>query len=237
LYLIRNAGSREKIMNFEKDFEGPAERLRALLKRVTREHELFQTDVAERLGVSPQYLSDVKRGRRPLSERIAWRIEDTFGVNHLWLLHGQGEAGEVTPPPRRVAGARAERTALPVLPSLEWGDPRQSMKWRGLLMELGGPAAAASCRATDPYLLHLDYDAPKANLKENDLLLISQEDEPGDHEIVVLAQVERAEDGARSLLLARRDGETDFTALRPHARIKDDPQIVGLCLGVVWRSL
>jgi len=62
-----------------------AGRLTKALRRIQRSQKL----VAEMLGVTPQYLSAVKRGKRDLSDQLAMRFQETFGIAADWLLTGK----------------------------------------------------------------------------------------------------------------------------------------------------
>lgn len=62
-----------------------AQRLRACIDG----RHMTQADTAQRLGISPQYLSDVLRGRRKVSPRLALRIERVLGLDAGAILHGQ----------------------------------------------------------------------------------------------------------------------------------------------------
>ena len=67
------------------DVNLPARRLGELL--ILLGHKgLSQTQIAKRVGTPTQYVSDVKHGRRPLSELFARRLGEEFKVNFLWLL-------------------------------------------------------------------------------------------------------------------------------------------------------
>ncbi|BDX34675.1 hypothetical protein TUM20985_52220 [Mycobacterium antarcticum] len=72
--------------------------------RVTREHQGRRlVDVAERAGISPQYLSEIERGRKePSSEMIA-AVSGALGIELARLLGGIS-ADLSRPTTRRSAG-------------------------------------------------------------------------------------------------------------------------------------
>ena len=74
----------------------PAARLRAARDAAG----LTQSALAARLGLAPQYLSDLERGRRPLSPRLALWIASTMGWAPGDLDPGLAGLG---PPPDRIA--------------------------------------------------------------------------------------------------------------------------------------
>src|SRR5271166_581024 len=65
-----------------------------------------QQEVAKRLGVSAQYVTDIKARRRRISELFARRIEDEFHRSRGWFL-GTDDECDVTSSPNRVAGQAA----------------------------------------------------------------------------------------------------------------------------------
>jgi DNA-binding XRE family transcriptional regulator len=59
-----------------------------VLRRRREQVELRLTDVAERAGVSPQYLSEVERGRKEASSEILAAVTAALGLTLLDLAHG-----------------------------------------------------------------------------------------------------------------------------------------------------
>ena len=52
---------------------------------------LSQTDVANMLGTSPQYISAIFSGRKNVGKKQAVKFEELFGLSPLWLLTGKGD--------------------------------------------------------------------------------------------------------------------------------------------------
>ena len=52
---------------------------------------LKQKDMAEKLGISAQYLGMMERGDQPLSEPVAMKMQELFGFSAEWILFGKGE--------------------------------------------------------------------------------------------------------------------------------------------------
>ena len=65
--------------------------LRNRLQEVRRTFGISQRDLAKRVGVTSQLISMMETGRTQLSHLTAKAIEAEFGVNHEWLLTGEGE--------------------------------------------------------------------------------------------------------------------------------------------------
>lgn len=51
---------------------------------------LSQTDVANMLGTSPQYICAIFSGRKSIGKKQAVRLEELFGLSASWLLTGKG---------------------------------------------------------------------------------------------------------------------------------------------------
>ena len=65
--------------------------LRDRLIELRRTFNLTQRQLAKRVGVTSQLVSMMETGKAQLSHLTAKAIESEFGVNHEWLLSGQGE--------------------------------------------------------------------------------------------------------------------------------------------------
>ena len=52
---------------------------------------LKQKDMAEKLGISAQYLGMMERGDQPLSEPVAMKMQELYGFSAEWILFGKGE--------------------------------------------------------------------------------------------------------------------------------------------------
>ncbi len=53
--------------------------------------ETTQEQLASILKVKQRTISAWECGRNPISESVALLIQGLFGINHVWLLHGEGE--------------------------------------------------------------------------------------------------------------------------------------------------
>lgn len=54
--------------------------------------DINQGEFCQRIGMSHQsYLSDIENNRRPLSGKVANRIEEEFNISSTWLIDGIGE--------------------------------------------------------------------------------------------------------------------------------------------------
>jgi transcriptional regulator with XRE-family HTH domain len=206
-------------------------RLEKLLA-VLEEQGISQREVAKRLTVPASYLSDVKNGRRPVTELLAGRFHKEYGVEPHWLL---GSAGSMDVPPLAVAPANGDsrRAWLPVFVKPISGDPTQNADWDGSCVELAGVAAVRVLFADRPYVLRLGVDDRAGRLRRGDLVLISQAVEDA-------AQIQVLKTSGKSgkMFLARRDAEGGWQRLSHiDDQIVGEPLVVGHCLGVVWSKL
>ena len=61
------------------------------LQQVRQAYNISQRQLAKRIGVTSQLISMIETGKTQLSHLTAKAIESEFGVNHEWLMTGQGE--------------------------------------------------------------------------------------------------------------------------------------------------
>ena len=204
---------------------GPTARLAQVLEQLAA-HGVKQREMAFELHVPTQYLSDLKHGRRPISEQFARRFAETYRVSAAWLLHGEG-ARDL--PDFAVASAQtAGACLLPVLSAPAQGDPRHSPHWDGSVLPISGAAAAAAERAKLPFVLRIGDDIPSGRLKRNDLVLCSQEPRVDAAMVIVRAK--------GKAVLAQVGGKDDFKTLSAGRPIPD-AEPIGYCVGVIWALL
>ena len=207
------------------------QRLQELLDTLSAQG-VTQQQVAIRAGVPPQYVSDVRCGRRGLTELFARRLGGEFGIDYQWLMGGKSPKD--APPLGGKAPGRVEPRAsgllmIPVLPALVQGEPRNSPLWDGSLFEVSGAAAAASGRARQPYVLRLGADDHDGRVRAGDLILICQE--PSDSaEIGVIRLQDR-------LVLARRLASGGWRSMTTGRRLAGKVEPVGYCIALVWAPL
>ena len=83
---------------------------------------LKQREIARIFGVTPQHLSHVKTGLRSLSKRMAFKMEDHFGVSAEWLMTGQGDI--LSDPGKAAQYIEFEREAGPLRHDFVYRDAR-----------------------------------------------------------------------------------------------------------------
>lgn len=65
--------------------------VRNRLDSVLRTFQISQSELARRIGVTPQLISQIMNDRLQLSYLTSKAIESELGVNSKWLLEGEGE--------------------------------------------------------------------------------------------------------------------------------------------------
>jgi transcriptional regulator with XRE-family HTH domain len=68
------------------------------IRRLRQERGLSQEALAERAGMSANYVGDTERGERNISVRALWQLADALGVPTASLFAGVGNRAT---PPRR----------------------------------------------------------------------------------------------------------------------------------------
>jgi hypothetical protein len=182
-----------------------------------------QQEVARRLRVSPAYVCDCKRGRRTVSELFARRLEHEFGRNHRWFLGGDpagfGEYAEAQP----------MSATLPVFPHPISGEPSGHRSWNGIRMELCGIAASRAAQSRWPYILRCAHGDRRGRLRRDDLVLVSQTDNPR-------AQI-RVVNWRRKVMLARRTRSGWEILSKRQEVVLEEAEPVGHCVAIVWAGL
>lgn len=65
------------------------------LKKWFAEQKIKQTDIAERLKVSPTIVNNYLNGQRRFGKNVALKWSNEFGLNPMWLMSG-GTQGDIT---------------------------------------------------------------------------------------------------------------------------------------------
>ena len=196
-----------------------------LLTILVKDEGLTQRDIAARVNIPAQYVSNLKTGQRTLTELIARRFGTVFHCNYQWLL---GQSDDMAVPAMDTPAGESSGRWIPVFDELFEGDPRSNTGWDGAMVELSGAAAARVRQCHRAYVLRSSVDDVGGRIRQRDLLLISQSvDHIADIHVV----------HHRKRLLLSRMSE-DGTQLR----ISDGQPlagctVVGHCTGIVWASM
>jgi transcriptional regulator with XRE-family HTH domain len=196
------------------------QRLGDLLQRLAKQG-YTQQKVASRANIPPQYLSDIKRGQRPLTELVARRLAEEFNVDYEWLL---GTSNTMESP--RASGSSV---SLPLLLHPVEGDPCENSQWNGSSRDVSGPATAKLDRIKQPYVLHLGHDDVRGRLRNGDLLLVSQIG--SEHAEISVVKFRK------KVLLARHNKNGTWERVATGTTMPETAAVVGHCVAIIWSSL
>ena len=198
-----------------------------LLTRLTQQGT-SQQQAALRAGLPPQYLSDIKNGRRPMTELVARRIGQEFRVNYQWLL-GLSETIEPVILRDSAPTPSGERSWLPVFSQPVSGDPQTLPQWDGTRLEISGAAATKLKLLKWPYVLRLGSDDLRGRLQKGDLVLISQSSTE-QAEINVISYRQK-------LFLARRQSDETWERIAKGNKLTEVCSVAGYCVAILWSDL
>lgn len=191
------------------------------------EQGLTQAQIAAKAGIPPQYLSDIKRNKRPVTELIARRLGEEFDFNYRWLT-GTSNSMENSAQPSATTTA-GDTVWLPLFPFPIEDEPRQNSQWTGAGVEIAGAAAGKIGLARYPYVLQFGHGDVQGRLQQGDLVLISQATNT-DAEIHVVRY-------RNKLFLARRNKDRSWTRVANGNKLPSNCPVMGHCVGIVWSSL
>jgi hypothetical protein len=202
-------------------------RMGELLEILSRQG-FTQQEVASRAGLPSQYVSDIKRGRRPMTELVARRLGEQFDVHYQWLM---GTSSAMMPPRPQASPPASAGSAVwvPIFPHPIEDEPRANPKWNGTGVEVSGIAAAQLVLATQPYVLRFGHNDIQGRLRKGDLILISQ----ASSDVAEISVVRHL----NKLFLARRNHDGAWERVANGNTLPAASPIKGHCIGVVWSSL
>lgn len=203
------------------------QRLTDLLERLSQQGH-SQQEVAADAGLPAQYLSDIKHGRRPMTELVARRLGDAFQVNFQWLTV-QSDSMEPDQESSSLSNPDSGGTWLPLFPHPVEGEPRSSPAWDGSCVEISGPAAAKLVLTKWPYVLRFGHNDIRKRLCRGDLVLISQTifDEA---EFSVVRYRKKS-------FLARLQPDGSWERAAYGDSLPGTCPVIGHAVGIVWASL
>lgn len=193
-----------------------------------RARGISQRALAEKLEMHPQYISDIKRGIRPVSDNFTNHIAKKLSPELVRILFtGASQPGDLR---RLMAGSPTDQSVeLPVLHSPIAGNPKSSTVWNGDTMTLAGIGAIAAREAKRPYVLALQHVDVWGRLRPDDRLLISQKPVPG-REVCLLQT--RA-----GIVLARKRKGSVWRPIKTGKVLKESAKLVGSVVAIIWARL
>lgn len=85
--------------------------LKDRLQELRKAFNISQRQLAKRIGVTSQLISMMETGKTQISHLTAKALEAEFGVNHEWLMTGEGEMMTKRPNPSRMPVISPQLTA------------------------------------------------------------------------------------------------------------------------------
>jgi len=188
-----------------------------------------QQEISQRVGVPAQYLSDVKKSRKPLSELFARRLAECYDFDYRWLLRREGNPPSFLKGEGHGAVSASMMVQLPAFDSPIYGEPRSHPEWDGTLVDISGAAAVQAQAAKAPYVLRFGKSDTQGNLHRDDLILISQDLNPKAKLHVVRHR--------GHCYLARKAADGTWRRIANNQPLPAQAHPVGYCVGLVWRVL
>ena len=185
-----------------------------------------QTQIATQAGLPPQYLSDIKRGRRPMTELVARRLGTEWKANFQWLM---GRSFCPDQPSSSSASASSEDELLPLFQHPIDGDPQTHPKWKGNFVRVPDAALAKLSFASRPYVLEFQSKDREGRLRKGDMILMSQQ--PNDR-----AAIQVVRHGKKSFLVRQTD-DGHWSRVADDTILPEDSERIGHCVGIIWSSL
>lgn len=134
--------------------------------------------IAELSGTRPQYISDIKRRRRPLSRDMFMRTLLGLYGPHKWLISGdlKIDTKRIVSLYPYISNPESETYPLPVLQRPFMGPKMTCDDWDGGFVCVTAPLKDRARKMQNPYILHLPFNDKSGRLCKGDYLLIDQID-------------------------------------------------------------
>ncbi len=164
-----------------------------------------------------------------MSELFARRLAERYDFDYRWLTTGEGKPPQFHHMRGGTSVPAPGLMRLPLFDSPIYGQPQMRAEWTGAVVELAGAAAAQARAAKEPYIVRFGKHDPKGCLKQNDLVLVSQA-------VNEEAAIQVVRQGQKCFL-ARKTPDETLRRIAPDQPIGHAANVVGHCLGIVWRVL
>jgi transcriptional regulator with XRE-family HTH domain len=199
------------------------------LLRLLAQKGLKQQEIAGQAGLPVQYLSDIKKGRRRVTELVARRLGQAFQVNFQWLTGSSDALEPQSPGVTLAAVSPGGGFWLPMHPHPVEGEPRLLPSWDGSGTEVSGAALAKLAQARWPYVLVFGHDDIDKRLRKGDRVLISQS-------VSQNAEISVVKRG-KKLFLARPQADGTWRRAANGDSLEASCPAVGHCLAIIWSPL
>lgn len=211
--------------------EKSLERLASIYTGMISSIGLTGQKIAELSGTRPQYISDIKRRRRPLSREMFMRtLLGLFG-SHKWLISGdlKTDTQRIIALYPYISKPESANYPLPVLQRPFLGPKMGTEDWDGSFVCVTSPVKERARVLRDPYILHLPFDDKSGRLKKGDHLLIDQTDSAEGSYVLIKS--------GWGVKLVRREGGSFLDVETGEQKFAQDSQIIGVALMLLMGDL
>ncbi len=132
--------------------------------------------IAELSGTRPQYISDIKRRRRPLSREMYLRTLSGLFGDHRWLISGDLllDTHRIVKLYPHISSQNSETFPLPLLQRPFLGPKMSAEDWDGGFICVTSPILEQAKGMLNPYILSLPFSDISGRLRRGDHLLVDQ---------------------------------------------------------------
>lgn len=156
------------------------ERLTHVYEDMLKTIGLTGREIARLSGTRPQYISDIKRRQRPLSNDMFLRTLTGLYGEYKWLITGDlvRDTKHIIDFYPYISRGDGELFPLPVLERPFVGPTMTPDEWDGTFFCVTSLAADRARKMTNPYILHLPFSEKGGRFRQGDYLLVEQADNP-----------------------------------------------------------
>lgn len=133
-------------------------------------------EIAKLSGTRPQYISDIKRRQRPLSQDMFMRTLMGLYGEYRWLISGDlpMDTQRIISLYPYISDENGGTLPLPVFQRPFMGPKLTSDDWDGTFLCVTAPVKDVVKDMRNPYVLHLPFDDKFGRLQKGDYLLVNQ---------------------------------------------------------------
>lgn len=215
-----NFDARKMDINLEQR-DNVRERLTNIYAGMISSIGLTGREIAKLSGTRPQYISDIKRRQRPLSQEMFMRtLLGLFG-DYKWLISGDlpTDTQRIISLYPYISDPDNPTLPLPVFQRPFMGPKMTVDDWDGSFICVASPVKEQAKAMRDPYILHLPFNDKTGRLKKGDYLLVNQT-ESADSSYVLIKS-------GWGVKLVRRVGNGFEDVENGDHRFDGDVQIIG----------
>ena len=133
-------------------------------------------EIAKLSGTRPQYISDIKRRQRPLSQEMFMRTLTGLYGDYKWLISGDLpiDTQRILALYPNISNPDGPTLPLPVFQRPFMGPKMTIDDWDGSFICVTSPIKEIARGMHNPYVLHLPFNDKSGRLKKGDYLLVNQ---------------------------------------------------------------